>query len=628
MTAKTKAEPTYTPQWETLPVATLAARPANLADSVPPMMLAAVTQGGVVDPLYIVESNGEIRVVDGTRLLRAAVTAGIDAVPVTRRAVMRVADLMSHPANVRPVRIDRHFVESIRTEGCRVPIKIQYMPNGGARIIDGHRRFGAARQVGITHVPVEVDQRDDAGQIIDMITTARHREDLTTAELTGALFAAAEAGADPARVAKAGRVRQKDVKTARAVMSNERIKKAVSRRYDWTLDEMEAVAEFADEPNVVDIITEAAEQAVADKKPDPAAHVAWVIRTERNRRAVRMAAQAHRAELEAGGARIRDLSELSERATPVWRLKTTTGKRITTTEHAECKGLVWVLEDPEEDTAYQPYCVSPALYGHAAPGAGKTGEQITAEAAAAKAARSAVKKGNAHWDTATECRRQWIANLVQARTLPRDIAAVLTAHVTAALVDGTWRVASELNKGPVTEVLAKFLNLRGPKSRERSEFTAHIAKSPARALAFQWATVAAVQEKGAGSRVAWRTDEQRSNTLRSATAEWLRTLEAIGYSPSPIERAVMNDEEYHPSANHPKSTVPTPADEPADPASEPTPLPVEAGDDEKSEVEEPTNEGADDEEAVGDDHQAAAEVADDGAPQAAGPPPTVEPAAA
>ncbi|MGA4842099.1 hypothetical protein [Streptomyces sp. G45] len=374
-----------------------------------------------------------------------------------------------------------------------------------------------------------------------MITTAQHRKSLTRSEMTAAMFSAAEAGAQVGRIAKAAGVRQKDVMAVVKVKGNEALNGAVAgTAYAWTFDQLAALGDFADDPKALEAIKEAAANEDAD-----AEDVDWAIRIEQTKREKRRKAEAHRAELEKARQRVRDMAELSERATPVWRLRTPDGQRITAEEHADCNGQVWVLEEGDDDQ-YKPYCTSPALYGHAEPGSpmGRNGK-TTAEMEAEKSARAAVKKGNLEWDAAQTRRRQWLADLVKRRNLPKETVNALVGHVNAALLGGGWGLCDDLNKEPTTEILAILLGLTGDKAKDRVGFPEHVAKDPRRAPQLQFAAVAAVREKSA-SRAAWRTDGQRCDWVRQPTAQWFAILEALGYQLTPIERAVKDGEPYDP----------------------------------------------------------------------------------
>ncbi|MDX3387550.1 ParB/Srx family N-terminal domain-containing protein [Streptomyces niveiscabiei] len=547
--AGSEATPTL---WSTLTVAELAAHPGNLRDiETPADLLADVAENGVKEPLYVVRTHGDVpQIVDGFQRLAAAVAAGLEAVPVTFRPVIRIDALTPHPKNAREdLDINAAFVESLRAEGCRIPVKIQRLDGGVLQVNDGNRRFHGSKDAGLTHLPYEWDEedRDAAGQFLDMITTAQHRKSLTPSEVNQAMFSAAEAGAQVGRIARAAGVRQKDVRTVVKVRSDEKLSAAVASAssYAWTFEHMAALAEFADDAEALGAITEAAAEEDAD-----ASDIDWAIAIERTKRDQRAKAEAHRAELEAAGQKVRDAEELSERAVAVWRLR-----GISAEEHADCKGLVWVFDERRGDR-YEPYCSAPGLYGHTAPvsasgsGATKTAAEVEAE----RAARAAVKKGNLDWDAAEALRRKWITDLIKRRNLPKNITNDLIGHVNNALLNGSWGISEDLNKEPTTEILAAFLGLNSQQAKNRGGFAGHVAKDPRRAPQLQFAALAAVREKCA-TRSAWRTDSQRSDWSRKPTGRWFMVLEALGYPLTPIEQSVVDDEPYDPTKKKPRAAI-------------------------------------------------------------------------
>lgn len=532
--------------WPTLAVTELAAHPGNVRDiEAPADLLADVKDNGVVEPLYVVRTNGDVpQVIDGFQRLAAAVVAGLETVPVTPRPVIRLDALTPHPKNAREdLDLNAPFVESLRTEGCRIPVKIQRLDGGVLQVNDGNRRYHAATDAGLTHLPYEWedDDRDAAGQFLDMITTAQHRKSLTKTEVNQAMFSAAEAGAQVGRIAKAAGVRQKDVKTLVKVRSNEKLSAAVSgaSSYEWTFEHLAALSEFADDAEALAAITGAAADDDADE-----GDVDWAIAVERTKRDKRTKAEAHRAELEAGGQKIRDAEELSERAMPVWRLR-----GISAEEHADCKGLVWVFDERRADR-YEAYCSAPGLYGHTVPEGG-SGTKTAAEVEAERAARAAVKKGNIDWDAAEALRRKWITDLIKRRNLPKATTNTLIGHVNNALLNASWGL-DDLVKESTTEILAAFLGLSIEQAKDRGSFAGHVAKDPRRAPQLQFAAIAAVREKCA-NRSAWRTDSQRAPWTRTPTGRWFQVLAALGYPLTPIEQSVVDDEPYDPSKKKPRA---------------------------------------------------------------------------
>ncbi|WP_199523305.1 ParB N-terminal domain-containing protein [Kitasatospora sp. MBT66] len=555
MTTKTEAGLQTAPApWPTISVAELLTHPGNLRSVEPPAdLLADVKVNGVQEPLYIVDTHGGVpQIIDGFQRLAAAVDAGLEELPFTSRPVIRIDALTPHPENAREdLDINARFVESFRVEGCRIPVKIQRLEGGVLQVNDGNRRFYGATDAGLTHVPYEWedDDRDAAGQFLDMITTSEQRKGLTTKEMNQAMFSAAEAGAQVGRIAKAAGVRQKDVRTLVKVRNDETLNAAISAAsgYTWTFENMAALSEFADNPEALAAITKAAAAKGADE-----AKVQWAIEVERVKRDKAAKAAAHRAELEAAGQKIRDIEELAERATAVSELR---GVKVE--EHATCKGQVWVFDDRRGDR-YEPYCSAPSLYGHIAPenakSSGTNSAATAAEVEAERAARAAVKAGNIDWDAAEVIRRKWLADLTKSRNLPKASTLALIRHVNEALLSGTWGICDDLNKEPTTEILADFLGLSAQQATDRSAFAEYAAKDPRKAPQLQFAAIAAVREKCA-NRSAWRTDSQHAPWTRKPTAAWFRVLESLGYPLTLIERSVVDGKPYDPAKEEPSASL-------------------------------------------------------------------------
>ncbi|MGW2793616.1 ParB N-terminal domain-containing protein [Streptomyces sp. NPDC001251] len=535
MTAKT----TTTTVWPTLPVAQLADQAAAVpADAA---LTESVAADGLTDPLYVATTaTGTVRVVDGLRRLAAAVAAGLTEVPVTYRPLIRLDALTAHPGNVRTnLRITKTFRASVRALGVRIPLSVTPTPEG-LRVVDGHRRLAAAVAEGLTHVPYELDERDEAGQMLDMVTTATHREGLTVVEEASALFAASELGAGIRSLAAASGRTQADVKTAVRVARSTAAAAAAATRtaqaptVPLTLDQLAQIAALEEQDP-------AAAQRVADQiatTPTNPTHLEWMIGRELT--ALKAAAElaARRAELEAEGARIRTLEELSEKAAPVYRLRDV----ATVTDHAACQGDAWVMTD---DT-YVRYCTNAQLFGHTMPA---TASSIKERDRAVRRARIA---GGRDWDTATTLRQQWLTAQISPKSLPRARADQFTAIVTAELLNGGPALCARLSHDKRPALTAEFLGIENA-----DQLTERAAKAPRRAPAFQFATLAAAAELNI-PRTAWRTaasydgdDRYAADAARRRAAAWLTTLTTLGYEPTPIEAAILAGEAYTPDTETP-----------------------------------------------------------------------------
>ncbi|MFE2170291.1 ParB/RepB/Spo0J family partition protein [Streptomyces sp. NPDC059447] len=454
---------------------------------------------GILEPLHVATTEeGTLRVIDGRRRLAAALTLSLAEVPVTYRPLISVTALRAHPGNVRKdLRLTSEFTNSIRVEGVRTPLVVTRTADGQLQVVDGHRRLAAAIEAEVTHLPYVYEDRDEAGQVLDMITTARHRAPLTRGEENAALFEAASLGADARRIAAAG--------------STTLVKARALKR----LSKSQAVRT-------------AAAQALAELEDNPNGNPRWIIRRILSASKARKEAEAHRAELEKAGATIRAVSELRESATRVRSLP-----KVTLEAHATCQGHVWALEDGAN--SYTAYCTNPALYGHKMPDTGKDKGKPTAEE------RRAVIQGNRDWDTATAMRAEWLAALFGAGRRTKaatDRMAEITATV---LVSGASVVVRRASHPSTRARICAWMGL--PQHTAESARAEAVAKTPAKATLYGFAAIVAAYEQNA-DRTVWR----HKGGTRTEAAQYLSWLVSLGYKATPIEQAVIDGKAYTPSA--------------------------------------------------------------------------------
>ncbi|MFJ8166544.1 ParB N-terminal domain-containing protein [Streptomyces sp. NPDC096136] len=516
MTSKTTAT-----VWPTLAVADLAA--AHVLPEADAVLTEDIAAHGILEPLYVATTPaGALRVVDGMRRLAAAVALSLADVPVTHRPVIQVTALTAHPGNVRrDLAITAEFVKSIQVHGIRTPIQVTRTPDGQLRVVDGHRRLAAAIKAHLTHVPYLYEERAEAGQILDMVTTARHRTGLTKSEETAALFAAADLGADARQMAAAAAVTVSQAKKFKILAKSTAVRTAVTAA-DMSLEDYAILAELeATDPQAV---TEAMTRIGHNPKSDHG----WIVRQARTNSQVRMQLAKHRAKLEASGARIRTWDELRQGAVTVSSLG------LTSTKHATCRGQVWVAQDHE----YVPYCTNPKLYGHKTPDGATDQPKITASE------RRAIISGGQDWDTAEGIRREWLAEFFAKGRRSRaesDLMTTLTARV---LMSGSHIISRHALHPKATNRLEQWFGIQEYSGREQCAE----AVTPAKAAAMSFASVATAYEQHA-ARTVWRTDGAHAEAdVRTTTGQYLTWLTQLGYTPTPIEQAVIDDQPYNPAA--------------------------------------------------------------------------------
>jgi len=84
------------------------------------------------------------------------------------------------------------LVQDIKEHGVEIPLIVRLVEEG-PRIVDGYRRWRAARKAGLLEVPCEVREMEDAEEIALLMRVAVHRQDFTPLE-EGKMFATMHEG--------------------------------------------------------------------------------------------------------------------------------------------------------------------------------------------------------------------------------------------------------------------------------------------------------------------------------------------------------------------------------------------------------------------------------------------------
>lgn len=142
------------------------------------------------------------------------------------------------------------FVESIRENGVLEAISAVRTADGAIVVRDGQRRTLAARETGLTSIPVVIypdTEGSDKARTIDrigkQITANRHREGLTAAQHTRGVAQMLEFGASITKVSKTLAMNKKDVKAQAAVGKAEAARTALDAG-QLDLEQAAVVAEF------------------------------------------------------------------------------------------------------------------------------------------------------------------------------------------------------------------------------------------------------------------------------------------------------------------------------------------------------------------------------------------------
>lgn len=356
-------------------------------------------------------------------------------------------------ANVRlQTSTDKDLIASVKDLGILQPITVVRTVDGELRVRFGHRRTLAAIEAGLDTVPVRVigdENTDKPGEIERLLTQFaenERREGLTEKDRISTVEQLSLLNISAAQIAKRTRMKRPDVDNALAVSKSD-LAKAASERYDLTLDQAAAVAEFEDEPESVKALVAAVKTGLFD-------HTVARARQDRDDA---IAKQTVTDELTAQGLRVVERPSWTDDTKPLDHHLLWTDENCRTSEaHSTCPGhVVWVdqewvevlpdgrLVEPDgeysdeelakvtEERRWVPEfgCENPGEYhpkavgqhGQHTPlpdGEPETEEEIAARKAAASAERKRVIAGNKAWDAAVTVRREWLRGFLARKTAP------------------------------------------------------------------------------------------------------------------------------------------------------------------------------------------------------------------
>ena len=328
-------------------------------------------------------------------------------------------------ANVRPsAPLTAAFVQSVRENGVLTPVLARRDEQGNILVRAGQRRTLAAREAGVSTIPVYIVDADEATaeRIIEQMVENDQREALTDGDRAAAFQQLAFEGMSVTAIAKRTGTKAKEVKTALAVAENATAASAI-HEHTLTLDQAAVLIEFDDDP-------EARAQLIDVANHDPAqfAHTAQRARDDRARATVKADTEA---DLTARGFDVldRDRGYYETDYTRLSELVTPEGDQATVEhiENAEGRAAyVRVYITGKADVTY--YLRDPKAAGfRKASGTGSTSGPMTDEQ---KAERRILIANNKAWASAEVVRREWLTTLLSRKTLPKDAAAVIATGLT------------------------------------------------------------------------------------------------------------------------------------------------------------------------------------------------------
>ncbi|MBW4818134.1 MULTISPECIES: ParB/RepB/Spo0J family partition protein [Rhodococcus] len=466
------------------------------------------------------------------------------------------------------------FVESIRENGVLEAISAVRTADGTIVVRDGQRRTLAARETGLTSIPVVIypdtagsDKARAVDRIGKQITANRHREGLTAAQHTRGVAQMLEFGASITKVSKTLAMDKKDVKAQAAVGKAEAARAALDAG-QLDLAHAAVVAEFEEAGD-----TEAVEKLLTTRSYD-FDHVAERLRGLREEREAYARAAAP---FEEKGFTIlpHDHISFGEDVPSPSDLVTTDGDEVTpdmidaapqfwavflglndaffdkaTGERVDYDDVDWDTEDddsavPDEGLRhantvdYRPeylpeyWCIDqegagleprpiidavPAAAGGSGNGPAEAARAVREQEAKDKQERRRVRELNKQAEAATTVRREFLRTTLLARKTPPKTAAAYVATTLA-------RDPGLISEYKAAESLGELLGFKGYyPGRELAE---QVAKaSEARAQVLLLALVIAAQE----SRMvkdAWRSKPKNADQYLSFLMEQGYTLSAV-----------------------------------------------------------------------------------------------------
>ncbi|HWU45751.1 MAG TPA: ParB/RepB/Spo0J family partition protein [Humibacter sp.] len=424
-------------------------------------------------------------------------------------------------ANVRPsAPLTKEFIASVRENGVLTPVLARRDGQGNVLVRAGQRRTLAAREAGLSSIPAYIVEADEATveRIVQQMVENDQREALTDGDRAAAFQQLAFEGLSVTAIAKRTGTKQAVVKSGLAVAENAVAASAI-QEHQLTLDQAATLIEFED-----DDATRADLIEIAINDPAQFTHAAQRARDDRARAQVKAQTED---ELRGRGYEIldRDRGYYDTDYISIRELTTAEGERVTPEhiENAEGRAVfVRVYFDGEPNISY--FLSDPKAAGFTkASGQASNSGPMTDEQ---KAERRTLIANNKAWASAETVRREWLAEFLTRKTLPKDAAKVIALGLTIHRRD----VGSAAANG--NELAHQLLGIeRG--SYYDDKLAAHVEQSPTKAQHVSLAVVLGGIES-ATSKSTWRYPE-------ATKADYLAQLATWGYSLSEVEQIVIDN---------------------------------------------------------------------------------------
>jgi len=425
-------------------------------------------------------------------------------------------------SNVRPsAPVTREFIEDIRRNGVLMPIRARRDENGNVLVRAGQRRTLAAREAGLTTMPVYVVDSDDTTteRIFEQLAENEQRLALTDGDRAAAYQQLVFEGLSIPAIAKRTGVKSSEVKTAVTVAENQLAASAV-QTHALTLDQAATLIEFEGDDSTVDKLID-----TATNSPSQFAHVAQRARDDRARAAARAEAEAKLTE--AGYVVLTSQPGYYDTDyTPLTDLIDSEGNKVTDDHITGVEGrAAHVNVYGRDDVTIRYYLSDPKKAGfRKATSSSNAGGPMTDEQ---KAERRTLIANNKAWLAAETVRRGWLTTFLSRKTLPKDS----IPFIAQALTDNRNVVSSGLSSG--NNLAHTLLGIERESGFYAPDKLATLATAfPAKATHVALAIVIGGIEDATGKHT-WR-NPSRNN------ASYFRQLATWGYGLSEVERIVAD----------------------------------------------------------------------------------------
>lgn len=435
---------------------------------------------------------------------------------------------------------DPEFAASIREHGVLQAISC-YVRDGQLVVEMGQRRTVFATRVGLASVPVVVGPPpDEVRRLVEQVTENEHRTPLTTADRAGAVQQLSLLGLTAEQLVRRTRLPRVDVDHALAIAASPAAT-AAAAELPITLGQAAAIAEFDDEPDVVERLTLASSSAGFD-------HVVELAREDRRDRDDQ---QRVLDGLREDGIRVVESDCVHDEN--VRTLEWLHGRPGRPFAHADCPGHAAFVRHGghyvdgrwEHEWHAEFVCTQASL--HAVPSTPQPARAASLADEQARQDRAQVLARNREWRTATIVRRRWLAEFARGRTAPAEaerwIAATLLLErsglsnegqgVLERALLGQHRLLRDLVRRPDEQPAAETDAERvAQREGDVDALLGQLGRgSPRAALRFTCALLLAAWEARADVHV-WRhpTREHR---------HYLGQMIAWGYPPADVEQLVM-----------------------------------------------------------------------------------------